>query len=447
MTGSPGDIRPFTVTHRTVLSISVPMMLAYLSTPLVGIINTGVVGQLGSAALIGGVAVASVIFEIVLSSFNFLRAGTTGLTAQAVGAGDALEELAVLARACVVALILGVLVVLLQYPIGQLGYAVFGVTGEVATAAADYFDVRVWSAPVLLFNYAILGWMLGRGDAVASMLLQTLLNGINAGLAIWFVLGLDWGVAGAAWAALIAETVTLLAGLAFVARRLKPRQRPDRAQIFDMAQFRRAMSMNVDMLARSLALLIGISFFTHQSAALGTDMLAANTILLRIYMFTTAWLDGIATAAEQLAGRATGARFRPAFDRTVTLTTKWGLGTAVCLAAFLYLAGPALIGAMTTVEEVRTLANTYLVWAAVLPLAGVIAFQMDGIFIGATWSRDMRNMMVLSLVVYVVAWALLMPRFGNHGLWAAFLIFHGARSIVFSYRLKGLARSTFPPLS
>lgn len=449
MTGtpSPGDgiqPRPFTVTHRTVLVISVPMMLAYLSTPLVGIINTGVVGQLGSAALIGGVAVATVIFEIVLSSFNFLRAGTTGLTAQAIGAGDALEEVAVLARACVVALILGFAVVLLQYPIGELGYAVFGVTGEVAAAAKAYYDVRIWSAPVLLVNYAILGWMLGRGDALWSMAMQTLLNGINAGLAIWFVLGLDWGVAGAAWAALIAETITLLAGLAIVARRLTRRRLPGKALIFDARQFRRAMSMNADMLARSLALLIGVSFFTHQSAALGTDVLAANTILLRIYMFTTAWLDGIATAAEQLAGRATGARFRPAFDRTVSLTTKWGLGTAICLAAFLYLVGPAIIGAMTTAQEVRTLALTYLVWAAALPLAGVIAFQMDGIFIGATWSRDMRNMMVLSLIVYFVAWALLVPRFGNHGLWAAFLIFHGARSIVFSYRLKRLALTTFP---
>jgi Na+-driven multidrug efflux pump len=217
------------------------------------------------------------------------------------------------------------------------------------------------------------------------------------------------------------------------------------AETINPARLRRLLSVNGDMMIRSLALLGGLSFFTRQSAVMGVDILAANTILLRLYFFAVAFLDGLATAAEQLAGRAVGARFRPAFDRIVGLTTIWGFAFAVIVTLALFATGPWIIRHMTPIPEIRDLALAYLPWAAMVPLVGVIAFQMDGIFIGATWSREMRNMMLLSLVVYVATWAALSPFLANHGLWIALLAFNGARSIAFRWQMRVLVPRTFGP--
>ena len=401
----PLVIRPFSVTHGTVVRLAVPMMLAYLSTPLVGVVGTAVIGQLGEAALIGGIAIAAVIFDVLFATFNFLRGSTTGLTAQAVGAGDAVEQQSVLFRALVVALSAALLLVLLQSPLAALGIAAMGVSGEVAEACLAYFFVRIWSAPFVLINYAVLGWVIGRGEAAAGLLLQTLLNGVNIALSILFVLGWRWGVEGAAWASVLAEGLTAAAGLALAAWRIAGRPKPSRARVFDLARIRRMLAVNSDMMVRSFSLLFAFAFFTRQGAAYGEIVLAANAVLMHFFLLAGYFLDGFATAAEQLAGRAVGARFRPAFEKAVRLTTVWGLATALLLTGVYSVCGSALIDLMTTAPEVRAAAYRYLPWAALTPLAGTIAFQMDGIFIGATWSRDMRNMMLLSVLVYLAAWA------------------------------------------
>ena len=437
-------VRPFEVTHGGVLLLAVPMMLAYLSTPLVGLVDTAVVGQLGSAALIGGIAVAALIFDVVFAAFNFLRSATTGLTAQALGAGDAAEEQSVLFRALLIAIAAGAAILLLQQPIGTIGLAALGVRGDVAAAAATYFFVRVWSAPLALVNYAVLGWVLGRAEAGAGLALQTLLNGVNIVLSVIFVLVWDWGVAGAAWGTVIAEMVTAAAGLALAGWKLRDALRPGWIAILDVARLRRMMSVNSDIMIRSLALLFAFAFFMRQGAAFGDVVLAANAILMHFFLVGGYFLDGFATAAEQLAGRAVGARYRPAFERTVRLTTIWGLATALLLSAFFAAIGPSLIDLITTAPEVRDVARLYLPWAVLTPVIATIAFQMDGIFIGATWSRDMRNMMLVSVFVYVAAWAVVTPIFGNHGLWGALLIFLGARSITFHWRMRHLLPRTFP---
>ena len=433
---------PFEVTHAAVLRISVPMMIAYLSTPLVSVVDMAVIGHLGDPALMGGVAVAAVIFDVVFAAFNFLRAATTGLTAQALGAGDERELRAVLARAGLLALAAGVLVVLMQWPLAFAGFRGMGVSGGVAEAGLAYFHVRIWSAPFILLNYAILGWILGRGEGGVGLFLQAVLNGINVVLCLWFVLRLGWGVEGAALAAVIAEAVTSIAGLAIVRPRIGKRH-PSRKDIWRPAELRRMLSINWDIMLRSLALVLGLALFTRESATFGPVILAANSVLLRFYMVTSCFLDGFATAAEQLAGRAVGARFRPAFNRVVRLTLCWGLFTALGLSAIFILAGPALIELMTNVADVREAANRFLAWAALMPLVGVVAFQMDGIFIGATWSRDMRNMMILSLGVYLAALVVLTPAWGNDGLWLAMLIFLGVRSLVFPWRMRRLLPRTF----
>ena len=434
-----GAVRPFDIAHRDVLKIALPMMIAYLSTPLVGLVATGVIGQLRDETLIGGVALAAVIFDVIFVSFNFLRGATTGFTAQAVGAGDRQTEQRMLASGLIIALVAGLALLLLQKPIGALGLAAMGAEGAVADAASTYFQWRIWSAPFVLFNFVVFGWIIGRGDALRGMILQTLLNGLNAALSFYWVIGLGWGVAGVAAASLVAEAVTALAGLYIVL------SKTDRSawSLPDVATFRRSFSVNGDMMIRSFALLIGLSFFTRQSGILGIDILAANTILLRFYFFGVAFMDGVATAAEQLAGRAVGARYRPAFDRTIRLTTFWGFVFAALVSLSFLSAGNWVIGITAPTDAVLSLAHDYLPYVVALPVFGIVAFQMDGVYIGATWSKQMRNLMVASLAIYFAVWAILQPMFGNDGLWIALILFQSARSVAFRFMLPRLADKTF----
>jgi MATE family multidrug resistance protein len=436
-------VRPFEVTHGAVVRLAVPMTLAYLSVPMIGVIGTAVIGQLGDAALLGGIALGAIVLDVVFSSFNFLRSGTTGLTAQAFGAEDRKEIVAVLARALLVALVSGIAILFLQAPFIEAGVALMDPGTAVAAPMREYLYVRIWATPFGLINFVLLGWLLGLGRSVIVLAVQTLLAGLNIVLSLWFVLGLGYGVAGVAWAAVLAEFITVLVQIPLIAKLAPLADRPSLARLRDRAGFARLLGINRDIMIRSFALLFAFAFFARQGAQFGPVILAANAILMHFFMVGGYFLDGFATAAEQLAGRAVGARFRPAFERTVWLTTIWGFVTAFVLSFVYLLAGTAIIDLMTTAPEVRETARHYLGWAIVTPIAGTIAFQMDGIFIGATWSRDMRNMMLLSVLIYLIAWALFTPLFGNHGLWMALLIFLGARSFSFHWRMRTLLPRTF----
>lgn len=436
--------RPFEVTHKSVLALAVPMTLAYLSTPILGLVDTAVIGQLGVAALVGGIAIGGLIVDAISTTFNFLRAGTTGLTAQAYGAGLMKNANATLARSLILAVFFGVLVLIFQAPISAAALALIGGSPAVQAAALDYFQIRVLSAPVLLANFTILGWFLGLGRARTGLALQLFLNGINIALSILFVIGLKWGVAGVAAATVVSEMLTLLLGIGLILRTVRHNHWPTLSEIADRAAFARMMAVNRDIMIRSFVLLAGFTFFTARSAGQGDTILATNAILEKFIMVSAFFLDGLAMAAEQLAGRAVGARYRPAFDRAVRLTLLWSLACSSVLALVLLTAGPLLVDLMTTAEEVRAEGRTYLIWAAVTPLFGVLAFQMDGIFIGATWSRDMRNMMLLSLAIFFAAYYALFPAFQNHGLWLAFNVFLGARGISLAIVCRYRARLTFP---
>lgn len=437
-------IRPFDVTHRGILAIAVPMTLAYLSTPLLGIVDTAVIGRLGRADLLGGIAVGSVIFSILFTTFNFLRSGTTGLTAQAVGAGDAVGETAALYRAGLIGLVAGVTVIVLQVPILAVSLAFMGASAEVEDAVSVYFAIRILGAPFALVNYAVLGWFLGRGQAVTGLMLQLLLNCLNMALNATFVLWLGWGVAGVAWGTVLGETVTAIAGVILCARTLGSSFRISRTLLFARDGLLRTFAVNRDIMVRSFSLLFAFALFTSASARQGDVVLAANAVLMNFFLLGGYFLDGFATAAEQLAGRAVGARYRPAFSRAVRLTFVWGLGLAVLLSAILLVFGPLFIDILTTNEEVRRTARTYLVWAALTPLLGFAAFEFDGVFIGATWSDDMRNMMLVSLAAYVVAWQVATPYFGNHGLWLAIAVFLVVRGATLALRYPVRLARTFP---
>jgi len=429
MTTAGSAVRPFEVTHRGVLAIALPMTLAYLSTPLLGAVNTAVIGRLGDAALLGGLAIGAIIFDVVFTTFNFLRSGTTGFTAQAHGALDRSELQAVFWRALILALVAGLIVIALHDAILAGALAFMGGSDAVRGATTTYYKIRVLATPLALANYVILGWLIGRGRALLALILQSVLNGVNIILSVALVSGWGYGVAGVAWAAFAAESVTAALGMVVVLRLSQTADRPDMARILNLKAFRRMLSVNGDIMIRSFALLFAFAFFTSRSAAENDVVLAANQILITFFFVGSYFLDGLATAAEQFAGRAVGARYRPAFERSLALTIAWGFAVALVLSAVLWIAGSAIVALMTTNEAVRATALIYLPYAALTPIVGTLAFQMDGVFIGATWARDMRNMMLLSVAIYLATWWTLAPILGVAGLWVALLVFLGIRGL------------------
>lgn len=437
--------RPFAVTVPVVLGIAVPMTIAYMSTPLIGIVDIAVIGQLGDAALIGAVALGALLFDFLGAALNFLRSGTTGLVAQAVGAEDREAEAMALWRALLLALLAGLAILALHQPLLSFFLWAMGPSAAVAEATRDYFEVRVYAAPLMFANYAILGWLLGMGRARAGLLLQVLTALTNTVLSIAFVIGLGAGVAGVAAASVLAELATLAGGAVFVVGALRSRPRPALAAILEARSVRAMLAMNGDIMIRSVLILGTFSFFAAVGARFGDVTLAANAILLNVFMIGGYVLDGLATASEQLAGRAVGANYRPAFDRTLRLTVVLGMAIAALLSLAALLLGKPFVYALTTSPEVRAEGLIYMPWAAMTPLAGALAFIMDGIYIGATWSAMMRNMMVLSTLAFFAVWAVATPLWGNHGLWVALLVFLGARGFTLLAAAPGRARDTFRP--
>jgi len=411
-----------------VLAIAVPMTLAYVTTPFIGLVDTAVVGQLGNAALIGGLAAGAIVFDVVFSTFNSLRSATTGLVAQAFGRGDHLEQRLVFVRAALLAALIGVAIALLSPLISMVGQRFMGAETAVSVALDQYVRIRCLSAPFALMNYAILGYVLGRGEGMLGLTLQIVLNCVNIIMSIFLGLYMGWGVAGVAWGTVTAEFVAMLTGLAILTTRFRLMPSLNWAKVRDFDSVRTMLKLNGDIIVRSFCLLAAFALFAREGASLGTVTLAANAVLMHLFMIASFFLDGFATAAEQLAGRAIGAHARDALLKAIRLTAIWGFAMAILCAGFFLLFGTSLIELITTARDVQSEALRYLPWAALTALSGVLAFQMDGVFIGATWSRDMRNMMLLSLAAFLVCLWLLPPRFGNSGLWAAlhiFLLFRG----------------------
>ena len=432
------------VTHRHVLAIAVPMTLAYLSTPILGVVDTTIIGRLGSASLLGGIAVGATIFSVLFTTFNFLRSGTTGLTAQALGANDGLEIRASLYRALMIAILSGLALILVAPPVLAVSLAFMEASPAVNAATSEYFMIRILSSPFALANYAILGWFIGLGRAGIGLALQVLLNGLNIVLNVWFVMGLGWGVAGVAWGTVIGEGVTAVVGLWLAYRQIAAWQRPSIAVLLNKARFMKLLALNGDIMIRSFSLVFAFAYFTRQGAGQGDIVLGANAVLMQFFLTASFFLDGFATAAEQLAGKALGGGRPAAFRRAVSLALLWGFGLAGLASVFLWLVGPFVIEFMTTNEDVRATAHVFLIWAALTPLAAVLAFQFDRVFIGATWSSDMRNMMLIALAAFLASVHLLIPLFGNHGLWAALHVFLLTRGVTLMLRYPVRLKRSFP---
>ena len=410
------------LTNRRVLKIALPIVIANMTVPILGAVDTGVVGQMGEAAPIGAVGLGAIILTALYWIFGFLRMGTTGLTSQAIGADDRAEADALLTRALLVAFAAGSAIILLQGPIFAGAFLLAPASDEVEALARDYVTIRVWSAPALIGLYGITGWLIAAERTRAVLVIQLAMNGLNVLLSLWFVLGLGWGVTGVAIGTFIAEWSGFALGLWFCRDAILRGHWKDWPRVFDMPRLRRMASVNGDILVRSFLIQAIFVSFLFLGAGLGDVPLAANQVLLQFLQITAYAMDGFAFGAETLVGRAMGARRRAALRRAAWLSSLWGLGTGVTLALFFALAGPTIVDVMTTAEPVRAAARDFLPWVVLAPLVGAAAWMLDGIFIGATRTRDMRNMMAVSAAVYALSVAVLMPVLGNHGLWAALII-------------------------
>lgn len=429
------------LTHRRVLRIAVPIMVSNATVPILGAVDTGVVGQMGLPQPIGAVGMGAIILAFVYWIFGFLRMGTTGLVAQARGAGDAAETGALLMRALMIAGTAGACFILFQVPIFWFAFQMSPASAEVEALARDYLAIRVWGAPFAIATFALNGWLIAMERTRGVMVLQLVMNAVNMVLDLWFVLGLGWGVEGVAVATLVAEFTGAALGLWMCREAFAGEQWKDLARILDPARLKRMAQVNGDILLRSLMLQFGFAFFMFRSADHGDVALAANQVLMQFLEISAFALDGFAFAAEALVGGAFGARRAGELRRASLMTSAWGLGCVAALSASFWLAGGAVIDLMTTSPEVREAAREFLPWCALAPVVGLPAFMLDGIFIGATRSRDMRNAMAWSLAVYLAAWWVLTALMGTHGLWAALMVFFVARGVTLFLRYPSLERA------
>ncbi len=441
---SPDAGRPSSrpATSRDIFAIAGPAMVANLTTPLLGIVATAAIGRLGNATTLGGVAMASVIFDCLFWLFGFLRMGTVAFTAQALGAGERNEIRAVLARGLVIAGIIGLLLIVLQVPLATTILNMMGGSEGVTDAARSYFVIRLWSAPLVLANYVVLGWLVGQARAGLALLTQVAINVTNMIVTVLLVLVLNYGIAGAAIAAIAGEAVGFVLGLTIAWLLNGRRLTVSLSELLDRDKLMHMMAVNRDIMIRTSALIAAFLFFVAQGARAGDVTLAANSVLNNFLMISAFFLDGLANAAEQLCGRAYGARDRTAFSSATRLAIGWGFAFSVVVTLVYALGGPQLIDVMTASEDVRRTARDYLWLVTLTPLLGVFAFAYDGVFIGATWARDMRNLMLLSLAIYLAAWYLLQP-FGNAGLWGAMLVHYAARGGLQALRYPSLLRASF----
>ena len=407
-----------------------PVILSNVTTPLLGLVDTAVVGRLPGPEYIGAVAIGAAAFTGIFWMFGFLRMGTTGFIAQAMGTDDFTEVRAILGRAVLIAILFGAMLVALQQPLWAGAVHLLDPSATVEALAEQYFTIRVWTGPATLVNYALLGFFIGLQRPRLALAIQIWLTGVNILLDLLFVIGLDMGVPGVAWATLIGEYSAAILGLVVALRVLRPHGgRFSWPAILDPMQCRRLLSANFDIFVRTACLIIAFSWATRVGARLGDLALAANAILMQMVHLLAYGLDGFAFAAEALVGGALGARSLNALRQAVVASTIWALVVSAGVALTYLVAGPLLIALMTDQPDIQSAAETYLVWIVIYPLLAIWCYQLDGIFIGATQTAEMRNAMILSLGVFVVAILTLPDLFGNHGLWASLSILNIARTV------------------
>ncbi|GGC10350.1 MATE family efflux transporter [Marinobacterium zhoushanense] len=428
--------------HRSIWSLAWPMMLSNITVPLLGLVDTAVIGHLPSPHYLGAVAVGGMIFSILYWAFGFLRMGTTGLVAQASGRDDGTTIRTLLAQSLILATLIGTALILLRTPTLELALRLMDPAADVLDEARSYTTIRVFGAPAALCNYALLGWFVGNQNTRVPLLLLTFGNLLNMLLDLLFVYGFGMHAAGVALGSVIAEWASLALGIWYCRRLLigipgqwllEPLRR--------LKAYAALIHVNRYLFVRTVTLLLTFAFFTAQGAKQGTDILSANAVLLNFLMLISNALDGFAHATEALTGRTLGQRNLDRFYRTVVSAGIWSLVSAALLTLIFAFGGNLIIALLTGIESIRAEAARYLPWLVALPLIGIWSFLLDGIFIGTTQVRAMQNTMLLSVfAVFAPVWWLTQS-LANHGLWIAFVSFFAARGISGGYVYWRLCRS------
>ena len=413
---------------RRILRLAVPSILANITTPLLALIDTAIAGHLGSERYLAAIAVGGVMFNMLYWFFSFLRAGTSGLSAQACGAGDPSASALVLGRSLLVALTAGALMILFQEGIFKMMVWFLEAKPPVSSLASVYFHLLIWGAPAVLGNYAMAGWFLGMQNSRMMLWVSLIINVVNIVTSLTLVYLLDMGIAGIAAGTLVAQWTGFGAGFLFLKGYRMPR--PKWADIFRWNELRRFFSVNVDVMLRTVCLIAVTLWFTRAGSVQGPLILAVNTLLMQLFLFFSYMMDGVAFAGEALVGRYVGARDLQHVHLCVKRLFVWGAAWALLFTLVYFLGGEGILDLLSDDAGVRSAAHEYFVWALTIPLAGFAAFAWDGVYIGATLTRRLLVSMAGACATFFLLYYLLVPVMHNHGLWLAFIAYLAMRGIL-----------------
>jgi len=430
--------------HRDYLVLAIPLIISGISTPILGAVDTAVIGRIPDPASIGGVAVGAVIFNTMYWLLGFLRVSTSGFTAQAEGANNQSEMVLSLLRPMILAILFGLVFIILQGPILTFTLPLIGGSEAVSFFAATYFSIRIWGAPFILLSYVIIGWLVGMGKVRLALVTQIWMNVLNIILDLVFVLGLGMGVKGVAYATLIAEISAVVLGAWFIYSINREKIAGIKlSMLLATEPILKMMKMNRDLFLRTVCLLTMTVIFVSMGANMGEVTLAANAILLQIHYIIAYLFGGFANASSILVGRAIGSSNFVLYKRAFTLSAQWGLGSAILLSLGVVIFGESIIAVFTIIPEVIAMSEDYLVWIILFPIVGFWGLQLEGIFSGATEAKSIRDSIALALIVFFIALWLFVPLYQNHGLWIAFVIFSLSRSFFLSLFVPKLTREQF----
>ncbi|WP_186578506.1 MATE family efflux transporter [Aquibacillus kalidii] len=432
------------LTNKQYMGLALPIIISQITTPLLGAVDTAVVGQLPDPSYIGGVAVGSIIFNTLYWVLVFLRVSTSGFASQAQGANNQDEILFSLIRPIFIAIVIGGLFILFQEAIKGVAFWIITPSAGVIEQAALYYDIRIWGAPFTLISYTILGWLVGLSFLKLTVYLQIGMNVLNILLDVMFVTNFNMGVAGVAIASLISEITVALVGI-FILIKLKLVNIPSIVlkNVFQKSVFIKMIKVNRDLFIRSICLLTVYTLFTSKGAQMGEVELAANAILFQIHFLMAYCLGGFGNASSVLVGRAIGANNSQLFSDTIKLSLKWGVLTGFLLSSLLYLCSSFIYPLFTSIDQILVSVNQYQGWLLLFPIVGFWGIILNGVFSGATEAAPIRNSFIISMIIFLVLINILIPTLGNHGLWISFTIFTLFRSLVLGSYLPKLSRRLF----
>lgn len=434
--------------YKNIIRLAFPIILANASAPLLGLADTAAIGQTGSAVDLGGIALATLVFSFVYWGFGFLRMGTTGFVSQAWGADDSEQVKIIVYRSVVLALLIGIGLILFQSFIIQLAVSWMSADQEIKSLVADYFHIRIWGAPATLITYALLGSFIGLARTKELLWVQLLLNGVNIGLNVLFVVAFQMGIKGIAFGTVIAEYMALFYAWYLLKDTLELKRPLEQIKILwldiiNKVKLIALLKVNRDIMIRTFALLAGFAWFADKGAQINNTVLAANHVLLQFVSLSAFFLDGYAYVVEMLSGRAIGQHNKHEFIKQIKDSSVIAGGSALFLALGIYVLGPVLIPWLTQDITVQHIAKSHLLFASMYILFSFVAFQLDGVFIGATQSKEMRNSSVISLLVFLGLSYLLTQNFGNQGLWISFIIYIITRGITLGCYLPKIIQLKF----